>query len=145
MENPRKDVHVELDARLPTTCSTSPRHFVALYHPAPVIEGKALLVPKRDISDFLELSREEQRDFTRTYAKVMNMLLKAYGDESRSYITSMQIGGYEAMPLNRLHIHLIPRSKSDRYAGRDDDMYYDIYEGKGGAPGHDRERDKEGG
>ena len=110
------------------------RHFVALYHPAPIIEGKALLVPKRDISDFLELTRVEQRDFARTYAKVMNMLLDVYGDDSRSYITSMQTGGYNNMPLERLHVHLIPRSKSDRYVGRDDDIYYDMYEGKGGTP-----------
>ena len=120
--------HPELGAELRANVFYESKHFVALFHPKPVIEGQTLLIPKRDVSDFLELSDEERRDFARIYAKIMNLLIKVYGDETRSYITSMQTGGYGNMPIDRLHINLIPRSKSDRYAGRDDDMYYDIYE-----------------
>lgn len=124
--------HSELGVNLRKNIFYESEYFFALYHPAPVIEGQVLLVPKRDISDFLELSGREREDFAYAYSKVMAMLLKRYGNGSRSYITSMQTGGYDNMPLNRLHINLIPRTKGDRYAGHDDDMYYDIYERKTG-------------
>ena len=120
----------ELDAQLLKNVFYESMHFIAMYHPAPVIKGQVLLVPKRDVSDLLALNQEEREDFARAYTTVMTALLKKYGNGSRSYITSMQTGGYENMPLDRLHINLIPRSKGDRYAGRDDEMYYDIYERK---------------
>ncbi|MHB1830528.1 MAG: HIT domain-containing protein [Candidatus Micrarchaeaceae archaeon] len=100
----------------------------AVYNPKPIIEGQTLLIPKRDISDISQLSREEAEDLARTYAKVMTILLKMYGDESRSYITSMQTGGYVSMPLDRMHIHLIVRRNVDRYTGAGDHIYYDLYE-----------------
>ncbi len=126
--------YTELSEDLRANIFYESEHFVALFHPKPVIEGQVLLIPKRDISDFLELSGKERMDFARTYAKIMNLLIDVYGDETRSYITSMQTGGYDNMPVDRLHINLIPRSKSDRYAGRDDDMYYHIYESPNLAP-----------
>ncbi len=118
----------EIDAALSANIFYESSHFVAMYHPKPVIRGQALLVPKRDVSDFMELDDEERMDFAITYSKIMNLLLKVYGDESRSYITSMQTGEYEGRPIDRLHVNLIPRSRNDRYSGRDDEMYLDIYE-----------------
>ncbi len=117
-----------LDGALLDNIFYESKHFVALCHPSPVIEGQAILVPKRDVAGMLELTEEERNDLMITYARVMKTLLEQYGDKSRSYVTSMQVGGYDNMPIERLHINLIPRSESDRYSGHDDDMYYDLYE-----------------
>ncbi len=103
-------------------------HFMAIYHPNPVIEGHSILVPRRDFSDLLDISESESIDLVRTYAKIMKLLLDNYGKGSRSYITSMVVGGYDSAPVDRLHINLIPRSKLDCYSGRNDEIYYDLYE-----------------
>ncbi|MCL4364963.1 MAG: HIT domain-containing protein [Candidatus Marsarchaeota archaeon] len=122
----------ELEQRLLNNVFYSSEHFLALYHPDPVIDGHTLLVPRRNVTDLLVLSEEEIADMINTYSIVMRMLLKKYGHGSRSYITSLQTGGYENSPTDRLHIHLIPRSQSDRYSKGDthDKMYYDIYESR---------------
>ncbi len=117
-----------IDASLLEGAFYESKHFVAMYHPNPVIEGQVLLVPKRNVADLLGLTDEERKDLAAAYAKVMPLLLKQYGNGGRSYITLTQVGGYEKMPTDRLHISLIPRSESDRYSGHDDDMYYDLYE-----------------
>jgi diadenosine tetraphosphate (Ap4A) HIT family hydrolase len=119
---------VEPDAHPLANVFYESRHFVAVYHHRPIIEGQALLVPKRDVPDFLELTGKERADLTRTYVKVMNALLEMYGDESRSYVTSLQTGRYHNMPLDRLHVNLIPKSRFDRYVSRDERMFYDLYE-----------------
>ena len=120
----------ELEQRLLDNVFYGSKHFLALYHPDPVIDGHALLIPRTNVTDLLALSEEEIADMISTYSIVMRMLLKKYGHGSRSYITSLQTGGYKNSPTDRLHIHLVPRSQSDRY-GKDnthDKMYYDIYE-----------------
>ncbi len=102
--------------------------FIVAYNPAPLVRGQALIIPRREIKDISELNANEVSDLIGTYVVSMRALLKAYGEGSRSYITSMQVGGYARMPTDRMHIHLIPRSRNDVYSGRDDYMYFDMYE-----------------
>ena len=104
------------------------KYFLVAHSANPIILGHSLIVPKRDVDSVFKLTQDELCDLAQTYSKIMSVLLRRYGDDTKSYITSMQTGGYPAMPLDKLHIHVIPRFTNDRYTGKDDEIYYDIYE-----------------
>lgn len=129
-----------LPASLLGTLFCESKHFVVVYSKNPILPGHSLILPKRDTDSLLNLTKEELEDLTGIYAKVMGMLLGLYGDKTKSYITAMQVGGYRGMPTDRLHIHVIPRARGDAYVGRDDEIFYDLFEkGRPHANGHDAE------
>lgn len=103
-------------------------HFYAVYSPNPIVPGHAVLAPKLQATSLLELSLDELMDMAEAFARLTLMLLSRYGNGSRSYITSLQTGGYPSMPMEGLHVNVMVRSPADRYTGRDDEIYYDLYE-----------------
>ncbi len=123
-----KELRSTIPADIAENVFIESKYFVAAHNTNPILPGHSLILPKREVSDFLDLTRRELNDFAHLYPVVMNSLLKMYGDETNSYITAMQVGGYIGMPVNRLHMHLLPRTLTDIYAGNDDLIYYDIFE-----------------
>ena len=122
------DKPAELDQHLRKKIFYESEYFVVLHHPDPIMEGHSLIVPKRDISSMLQINSGEAEDLAKTYAKIMSLLIGTYGDDTRSYITTAQAGGYQCMPIDRLHIHLVVRKHDDAYEKEGDRIYYDLFE-----------------
>ena len=91
------------------------RHTIALCDIAPVVYGHSLIIPRRHVLDFSELSSEELLDMQSVINKVKPVILKLYGDSSNSYDLTAQIGEYSGMSVRHLHFHIIPRKKNDEY------------------------------
>lgn len=103
-------------------------HFIAFLSPHPVIEGQVVIMPKRDVRDLADLTREEQLDFATFYKKTMLQLIERYGDGTQSYITVMRTGHYPGMPTERLHLYLFARKEGDQYSDEPDRIYHRIFE-----------------
>lgn len=82
---------------------------------APVMPGHSLIIPLRHVMDITELTEEESQDLLRTVKKIKPAIIKLYGDESKSYDLTAQMGEYSGMSIKHLHFHLIPRKKTDPY------------------------------
>jgi len=91
------------------------RHTMAVADIAPVVYGHSLIIPIRHVLDITELGEEETLDLFNTLRKVQPVLLRLYGDESKSYDFTSQIGEYSGMSIRHLHFHLIPRTRTDEY------------------------------
>lgn len=81
----------------------------------PVVYGHSLIVPIRHVLDITELSDEELADLVSTIKKVKSVILKLYGDKSKSYDLTAQIGEFSGMSVRHLHFHIIPRTEEDEY------------------------------
>lgn len=90
-------------------------HTIALADIAPVVYGHSLIIPRRHVLDIPELSDEETLDLFETIKRVKAVLLRLYGDKSNSYDLTAQVGEYSGMSVKHLHLHIIPRKKTDEY------------------------------
>ena len=61
------------------------RHFVVLYDIKPAVRGHCLFVPKRHMTDMLELTNDEMADFHGLFQAVVPRVLKLYGASENSY------------------------------------------------------------
>lgn len=102
------------------------KYFMALYDIKPVVRGHTLIVPKRHILDFLELSSEESIDLHKVFGHVIPKVLSIYGATENSYDLTSQIGHYSGRTVAHLHIHIVPRSKNDEYQNDSRNVYLDI-------------------
>ncbi len=102
------------------------KHTMALYDIAPAVKGHSLIVPKRHVNSFIELTPIEITDFLKTLKVVIPVLLRLYGDESNSYNLLSQIGEFSGMSIPHLHIHLLPRRKDDLYNNAKTEIYSSI-------------------
>jgi bis(5'-adenosyl)-triphosphatase len=91
------------------------KHTMAVCDIAPVVYGHSLIIPVRHVLDVDDLSEEEILDLFNTVKKVNQVLLRLYGDESKSYDMTTQVGEYSGMSVRHLHFHLIPRRKADSF------------------------------
>jgi len=101
------------------------RHTYVLYNLYPVVKGHSLIVPKRHVTDLMQLTDKEAEDLLKTMRHVIPVLLKAYKCES-SYNIVAQIGEYSGRSVEHLHIHIIPRNKFDVYQDYNDKLYADL-------------------
>lgn len=97
-----------------------------LYNIAPVLPGHSLVVPKRHVVDITELTDQEIVDMLRTIKKVKPVILGLYGDSSKSYDATAQIGEYSGMSIKHLHLHIIPRKENDKYEKNRTAVYSEI-------------------
>ncbi len=104
-------------------------HMLVVYNKYPALPGHSLVIPKRHVETFMELSDTESFDVTKTMRKIMPVLTRIYGSEG-SYDMVVQNGPYSGMSINHLHIHLIPRKKDDSYQVDTSQLYEAISERK---------------
>jgi diadenosine tetraphosphate (Ap4A) HIT family hydrolase len=93
------------------------RHMRVLYDIAPVLPGHSLIVPKRHVEQLTELRPAELLDLFATLKRIVPVLDGLYGKGSNSYDLVAQVGPYSSRTISHVHIHVMPRSKNDRYHG----------------------------
>ncbi|BEP27855.1 HIT family protein [Helicovermis profundi] len=83
----------------------------AIYDKFPVNKGHILIIPKRHISSFFELQKEEKDDLFELLDEMKLLLDKAFKPDA--YNIGINDGIVAGQSIMHLHIHLIPRYKGD--------------------------------
>jgi len=77
----------------------------------PVNPGHALIIPKRHVSDYFELSFKEQSSCIFMLNKVKQLIQKRFQPDG--FNIGLNNGEIAGQTVNHVHIHLIPRFKGD--------------------------------
>jgi bis(5'-adenosyl)-triphosphatase len=88
-------------------------HFFAVPNLHPILPGHVLVVPKRHVKVITELSGTEIADLKQILDLLLPRLLKAHGTDS--YNLSINSGSAAGMSIPHLHVHVVPRHKSDAF------------------------------
>ncbi len=85
--------------------------FSAVYNIAPILPGHTLVIPKKHITSFFELTEEELFDFVKFSRSVIKILSKAFGTEAFNW--TLQEKDEAGQSIAHMHIHIIPRKAGD--------------------------------
>ena len=83
----------------------------AIYDGFPVNDGHALIIPKRHIANYFELTNEEQRDCFELLNRVKEKLQEKYNPNG--FNVGININEAAGQTIPHVHIHLIPRFEED--------------------------------
>jgi diadenosine tetraphosphate (Ap4A) HIT family hydrolase len=83
----------------------------AIYDKFPVNEGHSLIIPKRHISDYFELSFKEQSSCIYMLNLVKKIIKNRFNPDG--FNVGINIGESAGQTIPHVHIHLIPRYKGD--------------------------------
>ncbi len=83
----------------------------AIWDGFPVSEGHALLVPKRHVGSFFELSETEQSDMLRLLSEVHRRLVELH--HPTGFNVGLNIGKAAGQTVDHAHLHVIPRYNGD--------------------------------
>jgi diadenosine tetraphosphate (Ap4A) HIT family hydrolase len=86
-------------------------HAVAFHDGFPVTPGHSLIVPKRHITSFFEVTREEQTALFDLLAEIRRLLLEERSPDG--FNIGINDGAAAGQTVMHLHIHLIPRYSGD--------------------------------
>ena len=84
---------------------------VAFFDGFPVSPGHALIIPKRHVSSFFDLSKEEQQDLLNLAERVKRIVEERYHPDG--YNIGINVGEAAGQSIFHVHMHLIPRYKGD--------------------------------
>ena len=84
---------------------------VAFYDGFPVSPGHALIIPKRHVSSFFDLSQEERQDLLNLADKVKRIVEERYHPDG--YNIGINVGEAAGQSIFHVHMHLIPRYQGD--------------------------------
>ena len=84
---------------------------VAILDEFPVSRGHTLVVPRRHVSNYFELTEKEQMNMWILVNKVKGFLDSFY--EPDGYNVGINIGETAGQSVPHVHIHIIPRYKGD--------------------------------
>ena len=87
------------------------KHALARLDGYPVSEGHALIVSKRHVSNFFDLTMEEQQDMLLLLNRVKHSMDQQY--TTQDYNVGINCGPLAGQTIDHVHIHLIPRRKGD--------------------------------
>ena len=82
----------------------------------PVSKGHTLLIPKRHVGSFFEITDEERADLLALLNKAKVVIQEEFNPDG--YNIGINDGPAAGQTVPHLHIHLIPRYKGDRYDPR---------------------------
>ncbi|MEM0201331.1 MAG: HIT family protein [Candidatus Micrarchaeaceae archaeon] len=85
------------------------KYFIVVYDTSPVVKGHSLVIPKRHLISFIDLTENEIEDFLFLLKTVVPKLIKLYGDLPTSYNLITQVGPFSGMSIQHLHTHILPR------------------------------------
>ena len=84
---------------------------VAFYDGFPVSPGHALIIPKRHVSSFFDLSQEERQDLLNLADSVKRVVEERYHPDG--YNIGVNVGEAAGQSIFHVHMHLIPRYQGD--------------------------------
>lgn len=84
---------------------------IAIFDAFPVNPGHALIIPKRHVADFFELSESERNACFALVAEVKSILDSMH--KSDGYNVGVNVGEAAGQTVFHVHIHLIPRYTGD--------------------------------
>ena len=84
---------------------------VAFYDGFPVSPGHALIIPKRHVSSFFDLSQEERQDLLNLADSVKQIVEERYHPDG--YNIGVNVGEAAGQSIFHVHMHLIPRYQGD--------------------------------
>ncbi len=84
---------------------------VAFYDGFPVSPGHALIIPKRHVSSFFDLSQEERQDLLNLANSVKQIVEERYHPDG--YNIGVNVGEAAGQSIFHVHMHLIPRYQGD--------------------------------
>lgn len=87
------------------------KHALARLDRFPVTEGHTLIVSRRHVSNFFDLSMEEQQDIMSLLNTVKQRLDQKYG--TCDYNVGINCGPLAGQTVDHVHVHLIPRREGD--------------------------------
>lgn len=87
-------------------------HFIAIADRNPVSRGHSLVVSKRHVVDFFELSAEEVTAMHSLCIEVKEYLAQKYHPDA--YNLGMNCGKTAGQSVFHFHLHLIPRYRNDK-------------------------------
>ncbi|XP_049852614.1 uncharacterized protein LOC126332781 isoform X2 [Schistocerca gregaria] len=88
----------------------------------PVVPGHVLVIPKRRVRRFYELTKDELFDFSLSCQRVAKALEEYYGVRSMSLV--IQDGVDAGQTVDHLHMHIMPRRPND--FKKNDDLYVEL-------------------
>ncbi|KZY87398.1 hypothetical protein A3752_06760 [Oleiphilus sp. HI0081] len=83
----------------------------ARYDKFPVSKGHCLVIPKRHVETWFDMTKEEQQEAFELIDKVKAMLDEKYSPDG--YNIGMNCGETAGQTIPHAHIHVIPRYKGD--------------------------------
>lgn len=86
-------------------------HFVMIYDGYPVNPGHILIISKKPVKDYFELSNEAQFDLNNALKKSKEIIEQNHSPDG--YNIGMNCGEYAGQTVFHFHCHLIPRYKGD--------------------------------
>ena len=84
---------------------------VAFYDGFPVSPGHALIIPRRHVASFFELTQEEQQDLLNLADRVKRIVEERYHPDG--YNIGINVGEAAGQSIFHVHMHIIPRYKGD--------------------------------
>ena len=84
---------------------------VAFFDCFPVSPGHALIIPKRHVSSFFDLSQEERQDLLNLADSVKQIVEERYHPDG--YNIGVNVGEAAGQSIFHVHMHLIPRYQGD--------------------------------
>ena len=84
---------------------------VAFYDAMPVSDGHTLVIPKRHVETYFDLSKEEMGAIFELSEKVKEMLDNKYHPDG--YNVGFNVGVYGGQSVMHCHMHIIPRYQGD--------------------------------
>jgi len=84
---------------------------LAFFDAFPVNPGHALIIPKRHVGSFFDLSEDEREDIGRTLAKVREIVDERFHPDG--YNIGVNVGEAAGQSVLHVHVHLIPRYSGD--------------------------------
>ena len=84
---------------------------VAFFDGFPVSPGHALIIPKRHVASFFDLSKEEQQDLLNLADRVKRIVEERYHPDG--YNIGINVGEAAGQSIFHVHMHLIPRYQGD--------------------------------
>ena len=107
MDNPCPFCRVEDEREIISSSAFS----LAFYDGFPVSPGHALIIPKRHVASFFDLTQEEQLDLLKLADEVKRIVDDKYHPDG--YNVGINVGEAAGQSVFHVHMHLIPRYLGD--------------------------------
>lgn len=98
---------VELERDIIASTSLS----IAFFDGFPVSPGHALIIPRRHVASFFDLTKDEQLDMLKLVDTVKSIIDDEYNPDG--YNVGVNVGETAGQSIFHVHMHLIPRYKGD--------------------------------
>ena len=86
-------------------------HSISFYDTFPVSKGHALIIPKRHVSNYFDLSETEKNDCWKLLEHVIEYVQKKYNPDG--FNIGINVNESAGQTIMHCHIHLIPRYSGD--------------------------------